>query len=484
MKNKILIKRVLLPAILLVSALGLHSCSDFLNVRPKSEILAQMHFDRESGYFDQLIGVYTKMCEQNMYGRNMTFGLMEVVSQNYDLNASSAYTYAASYDYEMTTIKSIIDAMWLNSYNCIANLNILLQYIDEVDPAIFSDNNYSIYKGEALGLRAFLHLDMLRIFAPSPASSANAKAIPYVKEYSPKITEHSTVTQVLEYIIADLLEAIELLKVDPWFASPTSTEKYNNSGRRNYFNYFAANLTLARAYLYKGDKVNALKYAQVIIDEKELLGGAFSWVHFTAIETTFDYECDRLFSPEHIFRLRINNMDEIIRPYFTSNATSNKFSPSETKADIIFEKSSKGYGNDYRMLKGFAYDGAEQYLSKFWQYEQSARNNQYPLMRMSEAYYIAAEALKDSSPLEAIALLNEVRSNRNLADFTLPDNLTSSEIQAEIKKEYRKEFLGEGQYFFYHKRLNLSTIEGAGVNATDAVYVIPMPDNELEFGGR
>ena len=38
----------------------------------------------------------------------------------------------------------------------------------------------------------------------------------------------------------------------------------------------------------------------------------------------------------------------------------------------------------------------------------------YPVLRMSEAYYIAAECLKDSDPKRAIELLNTVRYNRGL----------------------------------------------------------------------
>ena len=59
----------------------------------------------------------------------------------------------------------------------------------------------------------------------------------------------------------------------------------------------------------------------------------------------------------------------------------------------------------------------------------------------------------------------------------------ADEIQDEVGKEYRKEFLAEGQMFFYYKRLNASRIEGAGVSATN-VYVLPMPDTEIEFGER
>ncbi len=92
--------------------------------------------------------------------------------------------------------------------------------------------------------------------------------------------------------------------------------------------------------------------------------------------------------------------------------------------------------------------------------------------------------LKDSDKARAISLLNTVRSYRKLGDFPLPATLSADEVNTEIFKEYRKEFLGEGQLFFYYKRLNLQSIEGAGVTANDNIYVLPMPDNEVEFGQR
>ena len=211
------------------------SCEKFLDVRPKSEIPVTLHFDRESGYKDQLTGVYTKMCGTSMYGREMTFGLIEVLSQNYDLNANNTvYFYASQYNYEETNTKSKIDAVWADTYNCIANLNVMLEYLDKADTTIFTGNNYKVYKGEALGLRAFLHFDLLRIFAPSYARNPSAPAIPYVKEYAPKITPQTTVSQTLDLIISDLEASVELLKSDSLYASATP---YSHTSRRMYFNY-------------------------------------------------------------------------------------------------------------------------------------------------------------------------------------------------------------------------------------------------------
>jgi len=47
-----------------------------------------------------------------------------------------------------------------------------------------------------------------------------------------------------------------------------------------------------------------------------------------------------------------------------------------------------------------------------------------------------------------------VRVHRNLVKYTLPA-LKKDSINVEIAKEYQKEFLGEGQVFYYYKRKNL-----------------------------
>ena len=36
--------------------------------------------------------------------------------------------------------------------------------------------------------------------------------------------------------------------------------------------------------------------------------------------------------------------------------------------------------------------------------------------------------------------------------------------------------------FFYYKRMNLPRIPNTNVDVTEDVYVLPLPDDELEFG--
>lgn len=469
--------------LLVLATAVLTSCEDWLDVSPKSQIKEEDHFSREGGYKDELTGVYTAMTGTSLYGLNLGIGFTEVLSHSYDVDANSRWYYASQYDYTNSTVESTITTIWSQMYNAIANLNLVIKNINKADSTKFTDNNYYIYKGEAYGLRAFLHLDLMRLFACAPAMDNSANGVPYVTEYSTEIVGQKSVGETMNLIIDDLLTARENLSHD---SIKIGESPYTWRSQRNcYFNYYAATLTLARAYLWKGDTENALKYAQEIIDTNESgeLSTPFAWVHHTVMESSNKTEIDYSYTCEHIFRLLMNNWEDNGAYYFTSAASTNALSPSEDTAEDIYELS-KGYGNDYRYLKGYEQDGEKKYMCKFWHIEGNGYCDMYPLLRLSEAYYIAAECKKTSDPDGAIDLLNTVRDARNLQLVPLSYGLTADEIQEEIYKEYRKEFVGEGgQLFFYYKRTNAQTITNAAVKPGKSVYVLPIPTNDQDFGG-
>ncbi len=70
-----------------------------------------------------------------------------------------------------------------------------------------------------------------------------------------------------------------------------------------------------------------------------------------------------------------------------------------------------------------------------------------------------------------------------LALAALPALATAANLEAEIMKEYRKEFYAEGQLWYYFKRKNTATIpDGAGNPMTEAKYIFPLPLDEIQFG--
>ena len=47
----------------------------------------------------------------------------------------------------------------------------------------------------------------------------------------------------------------------------------------------------------------------------------------------------------------------------------------------------------------------------------------------------------------------------------------------------RREFLGEGQMFFQYKRLNTNILNVLNeVPASNEVFVLPLPEGEIEYG--
>jgi hypothetical protein len=459
---------------------GFSSCKKWLDVKPKTQVESTENFKDEQGFKDALTGVYLNMVSPRLYGKELSFGMIEVLGKNYtQFTTSHPYFEDANYNYAFAATRSRIDGIWNTGYFTIANVNNLIENLEKADRGLFTENNYDVIKAEAYGLRAFNHFDLLRLFAPSPAASGGtAAAIPYRDKFEKGNVQQLTVNEVIFKIISDLKTAAALLKpTDPIVAGspiPTTVTGYLRD-RHFKLNYYAVIALMARVYLYSGDINNALICAKEVIDS-----GKFPATPLSQIATPGNPvgTGNRIFSTEVIFDLYINSLATLYDASFSSTiSTGMLFSSSEWAT--VYETASIGSA-DYRWLYQVEVVGANRYSAKFKPLFNGAAANRLPLMRISEMYDIAAECLKNTDPQRAIAYLNTIRATRNLV--SLPLNLSATEIQAEVFKEYRKDFITEGQLFFYYKRLNLTKIEFTQVAGSNAVYVLPKPDNEIEYG--
>src|SRR5690606_38379174 len=102
-----------------------------------------------------------------------------------------------------------------NNYKAIAQANFVLANIED-NKSVLSPGAYNIIKGEALGMRAFLHFDLLRLFAPAllDGSNSGTPAIPYVDEFTVTPSPRLTLAAALDKVEADLKAAEELLSVN------------------------------------------------------------------------------------------------------------------------------------------------------------------------------------------------------------------------------------------------------------------------------
>lgn len=457
---------------LICSLLLLCSCEDWLNVKPSNETAASELFSTERGFQEALSGAYTLMTAAELYGREMTFGFVDAIAQQYAWGQydNYPYYYAQNYDYAKGTSITLCDNIWNKQFNVIANVNDLLAFVDTRRNVFATDDNYSLIKGEALALRAFLHFDLMRLYVPYDADgTSDLKVMPYVEVFSKNTSESLTQQEVTDKIIRDLKAAAGLLKCDPILTGISSPDVWFKN-RQYHLNYYAVEALLARVYLYTGNTAEALPYALEVIGAQEK--GCFPFVTSENATSSDRSRLDRTFSTEQVFTLDIRDLQDNTAGYTWQVSDATMLTP-QNLPDKIYE-TSRGY-SDYRHSFFERESGKDNIPSKFWQLDPKKEFvHKMPLIRISEMYYIAAECA------ESAGYLNTVRRARNITD-DLPSGLEGEDLQNEILKEYNKEFFGEGQLFYYHKRRQTQNL---GLYYVQPDYQLPMPENEINFGGR
>lgn len=485
----------------LLLTLGFSSCSKWLDLQPESDIDKSVLFTTEEGFKEALLGIYTRCSRVDLYGKELTIGTPEVLAQNYTITDfdRSRYLQTKNYKYDDSDFIQRKDGIWKGLYNGIVNANLILEEID-ANQHLFTGHNFGIVKGEALALRAYLHFDALRLFAPAYGVGSKEQAIPYVTTYSNKVTELSTVEAVLDSAIRDLEQAKTLLENDPIRSSsyivgyPTvsdtlkNTELENKSlflqNRRHRLNYYAVCGSLARVYLYKDDKARALANALEVIEADK-----FPWTNSTDFLNVDVDKKDRIFYKELLFGWYIPNLNNAYNSdWFIEGNSGMHLNQNDTYS--IYETSDLG-ATDLRFTQWFSAGGDNiSFINKYRRNtfsESFTANLHYlmaPAIRLSELYYIAAECTYPTDPNKAVAYLDEVRSHREIGAKLQVSS--TDEFYTELLKEYRKEMYAEGQLFYAYKRLNRAIVglEGRNIPASQSIFVWPLPDDEIIYGQR
>lgn len=474
-------KKVSILLLLIINIFVTPACNKWLDAKPQTLVEPEKLFSKEKGFEDAMYGTYATMAQPALYGDQLTMSFLEVLAQQYNCQRNSSHIFyqASLYNYQDGSVKKRIENVWDSMYYAITNANNVLLNI-ETKKDLFQAGNYNLIKGEAIGLRAFMHLDLLRMFGASYISNPSGKSIPYVTTVSGNVTPLLPVRQAIDTIIAELTTSMALQKdykkiSSDYFAPENQLENDWLNHRQNHFNYWAAEATLARAYLFKGDKVHALEHAINVINS-----GLFKFQTPDRISNVQD----RTFIPEQIFALSKFDLRGQVDNYFKGgNVVNTGVNMQLTNSygndgvvDQIYEISSGGV-SDIRYALLWQLSGTVYFCSKFWQAASNPiYNNVVPLIRLPEMYYIAAEC---SAPATARDYLNTVRQNRGIPD--LPGLSDDAMVKEELLKEYQKEFYAEGQLFYFYKRMNSSVIRFSTIAPSEKIYVLPLPDAELQY---
>ena len=452
------------------------SCEGFLDITPDGQVKRDEMLATNEGVEDALYGVYAKLRNTTLYGQEMYFSSLEIMSQTLYCYGNTGVTALGQYDYNNTTVKNVFAMIWNDMYNNISNVNSVLNA-----PLVDGANAYpaNIYKGEALALRAMMHFDLMRLFAEQITVNPNAKGIPYATEFSLKTPDFETLAENYNHVLADLQEAERLLADEGEYENTTSFM----ADRQIHLNLHAVRALMARVFLTKGDKEKALEYAEKVIaqsgrqlktktevindvagvlSKKECLFGVYFSGFYTQVsaklQQTISYSSlDLRGDFMEMYENGVSGLDFRTTAYFTSVDMGGTAKYRRSKFTDIYDLQNNASARPADLIQGIN------------------------MIRLPEMYYIAAECLLDKDYPKALDYFNEVVTNRGLDALSGEGEETLT--QEVINTERYKEMIGEGQTFFNMKRLNLSIPSydnSVTYRPEDGIYVVPIPDSEYE----
>jgi len=257
---------------------GMTSCSDFLEIKPQSEIILEDFWNEKADVDNIVAGCYSALQSDDVRRRMMVWGefrsdnIMSGQNINSDVNLYNVL------QENITAMNSY--TTWDGFYTVINRCNTVLKYapgVAAIDPA-FTQGDLKATIAEVTALRSLCYFYLIRTFRDVPFSREaftdddQRMDLPAMPFY-----------EVLDNLIADL----ESVKDDAVSRYPETKPKYQ-TGR---ITKTAIHAMLCEMYLWKKDYDNCIHYADLVIqamkdldEENEKKNGGRSLTTEAALE--------------------------------------------------------------------------------------------------------------------------------------------------------------------------------------------------------
>ena len=257
MKRKIYnINKVGLMGLIGLMGLTQTGCSDFLEIKPQTEIILEDFWNEKADVENVVTGCYSALLEADVRNRMMVWG--EVRSDNV-MSGQNINNNVDLYN----VLKENITAMnsftkWDAFYDVINRCNTVIKYapgVAEIDPG-YTEGDLKANIAEVSALRDLCYFYLIRTFRDVPYSTEAFTDDDQVMDLP--ATPFAT---VLEYLIADL----EKVKNDAVTRYPETKPRYQ-TGR---ITKDVIHAMLCEMYLWKQDYDNCIRYADLVIASKK-----------------------------------------------------------------------------------------------------------------------------------------------------------------------------------------------------------------------
>lgn len=508
-KNKISV-----IALLVLTMFGLSGCTDWLDVKPESQIILDDYWKSESDVDAVLASCYRGLTTGDVISRMIVWG--ELRSDNMTVGSGYFSDMKQILDGDLTASNTY--CQWGAFYSVINYCNTLLHYaplvIDRDEN--FTENDLNTVKAEALAIRALCYFYLVRTFRDVPWME-NA-SVDDAQDYN---LPNSSERVVLDHIIADLQYAQKYARKD--FGNP----QYNK-GR---ITLKAVNALLADVYLWDKQYDKCIETCNNILADPNLelvksplmLSSVF--YNGNSTESIFELQFDDdVATNSAVFILYGNSGFEngflafpttlAYDPTKEAEKSTGAFSPFNYKisANVIegvddirakdFCRPSEG--GDYFIFKYAGMSRREDLVGDTYKSVYRYRSNtaNWIIYRLSDVMLMKAEALvqKDGADnfKSAMDMINisYLRSNSESDSLYVNNYGTKAEMEKLVLRERQRELMFEGKRWFDLVRLarrdsSTSTVNDyvehkASENAVslsvpvlDALYM-PLPKSEVE----
>ena len=433
---------ILTVASILLTAVALTSCDDFLDITPTGKVIAKTGEE----YRALLTNEYKYFAKDRYMTTLRTDELLmdKKKSSSTDLDAYlDLWRWKDENPSPTTSYFS-----WRNYYHIIYIANYVIENRDEISNA--SRDEVDQLVGESYMLRAYCHFLLVNLYAEpyTHCQPSTTRGVPMQLEADVNAMPlSSSVEAIYQQVLADIAEAEKLLNVETW-----------EEGKNYRFNKISAQALLARTYLYMGAWQKALTAAKVVIE-------AHGELEDMNTSTTLPNSYKSVESIVALERFSSNLFTAINMPdpnfmnlYRTGDQRRAKFYKRVTSSS-------------YELQKG----GDDEFSCSF---------------RSAEAYLTAAEcAARLGKTADAIDFLKPLLQKRlNAETFSaandLMANMTQDELIAEILDERARELAFEGHRWYDLRRTTqpalTRTYDDETFTLTPEKYTLRFPTEAVE----
>ncbi|APD07026.1 hypothetical protein UJ101_01510 [Flavobacteriaceae bacterium UJ101] len=431
------------------------NCDSELDKSPGTSSLPDNAINTETDLQNALNGVYNAFQREGVYGKDV-FAFGVTMSDIGFISIKNTNRLSTINDFTYTQFTGDVFDLWDDLYEVVQTSNFVIN-----NQSLASSSTVDKIKAQAYAARGLAYLNLINYFGQNYGGINQELGVPIeLDENVGDGLPRSTVSEVYTQIENDLLQAISLFE-----SSGTSTSK-------NELTIDAANLILARTYLYMKDWDNAITYAEKVKASSgyTILSGD-QYVQYWAAET----------GAESIFELTFTSSDALGRnsslPYLLDQEVG--YGDLVARASFVESMDDSDYRKQLYSIASRG-DDPEGYATSKFPYESGA----FPMkvLRYAEADFIIIESkYQKGDEAGALSDLNTFVANRSTKTYSS----SGSQLLEDILLEKAYEFAFEGQRFLDLRRNEKEIVKSTNcVNNCTMTYpndkfALPIPNAEI-----